>query len=192
MHYSSLFQYFLSMCYGPYSSRKFQNFLCTCTVLSYCMMNGLHLSEQTIVNLKTELFEIVRIHTTVFSCHSKLTVIFNTRDLSLCWRKQKASLNFPCAFRRIQRRFLLAFWPHHFPLRINKVVDDKCLVAKEKKLRSSESIVIMAVCWASTSLDKAFSVAYTYSSYNFNSIDVSLYTTHDIQRQLGARNPQIQ
>ena len=30
VHYSSLFQYFLSMCYGPYSTWKFQNFLCTC------------------------------------------------------------------------------------------------------------------------------------------------------------------
>ena len=30
VHYSSLFQYFLSMCYGPYSSWKFQFFLFTC------------------------------------------------------------------------------------------------------------------------------------------------------------------
>ena len=30
MHYSNLFQYFLSMCYGPYSSWKFQFFLCNC------------------------------------------------------------------------------------------------------------------------------------------------------------------
>ena len=28
MHYSSLFQYFLSMCYGPYSIVKFFEYLC--------------------------------------------------------------------------------------------------------------------------------------------------------------------
>jgi len=32
MHYSSLFWYFFSIYYGPYSSWKFLIFLCTCTI----------------------------------------------------------------------------------------------------------------------------------------------------------------
>ena len=39
MHYSSLFQYFLLMCYGPYSSWKIQIFLCTCLLLTYFVNN---------------------------------------------------------------------------------------------------------------------------------------------------------
>ena len=45
MDYSNLFQYFLSMCYGPYSSWKFQIFSCTC--LTFFVNNFIMTGEPT-------------------------------------------------------------------------------------------------------------------------------------------------
>ena len=68
MHYSNLFQYFLSMCYGPYSSWKIQIFLCTCLLTffannyydwwthAYCIWNGAVHPSYINYCLKSEVF----------------------------------------------------------------------------------------------------------------------------------------
>ena len=48
VHYSSLFQYFfLSMCYGPYSIRKFRIFFCVLVLNIISVLLTIHIIKET-------------------------------------------------------------------------------------------------------------------------------------------------
>ena len=78
VHYFNLFQYFLSMCYSPYSSWKFQIFLWTCLLTFFCKQL-LWLVNPCIPHLKwRRVPQLYQLSSEKWSIHyTSLSVMFN-------------------------------------------------------------------------------------------------------------------
>ena len=121
MNYSNLFQYFLSMCYGPYSSWKFQIFSCTCLLTffrnydwwthAYRIWNGTarpsyincHLKSEVSITLHCQLcstrYTVFRIKncsksTSTIHAYQKKEIVPRTPIILIIARKVKYPLRF--------------------------------------------------------------------------------------------------